>query len=101
MFLLAAILSILPLLASSQCLVEPSEDNVVSTQLEDSWIPDGSMNAWFSPSASLENDIREMKFYKNSSVEFPVSLCENLRVYMEGEMTLIDDLNLRVYMEGE
>ena len=61
MFLLATILSILPLLASSQCLVEPSVDNVVSSQLEGSWIPDGSMNAWFSPTASLENDIREMK----------------------------------------
>lgn len=35
------------------------------------------------------------RFYKNSSVEFPVSLCENLRVYMEGEMTLIDDLAKR------
>lgn len=61
MFLLVAILSLLPLVARSQCLVEPSDDNVVSTQLEGSWTPDGSINSWLSPSNSLENDIREMK----------------------------------------
>ena len=61
MFLLVAILSLLPLVARSQCLVEPSQDNVVASQLEGSWTPDDTLNSWLSPGVSAENDIIEMK----------------------------------------
>ena len=40
MFLLSLVVSLLPLLVRPQCQVEPSPENVVSTQLEGSWIPD-------------------------------------------------------------
>ena len=52
--------TLLPLV-SSQCQVEPSPENVVSTQLEGSWIPDTNINTWLSPTISAGLDIKEFK----------------------------------------
>ena len=61
MFLLLLSVCLVPALAGAQCLVEPSQDNVVASQLEGSWTPDDTLNSWLSPSVSAENDIIEMK----------------------------------------
>ena len=45
----------------SQCQVEASPENVVSTQLEGSWIPDTNINTWLSPTISAGLDIKEFK----------------------------------------
>ena len=42
--------------------VQPSPENVVSTQLVGSWIPDSAMNSWLSPTISAELDIQEFKW---------------------------------------
>merc|ERR1712110_679673 len=89
LLLLSLVVSLLAL-ARPQCQVEPNPENVVSTQLEGSWIPDSSMNSWLSPTISAELDIKEFKFYKNESVPFPEGVCNSLTVFLEGELTVVD-----------
>ena len=108
LLLLSLVVSLLPL-ARPQCQVEPNPENVVSTQLEGSWIPDSNMNSWLSPTISAELDIKEFKyssidpvdpinliqlflvrFYKNESVPFPEGVCNSLTVFLEGELTVVD-----------
>ena len=54
------LLSILPLL-QSQCVLDPSQENVLSTQLEGSWIIDQELSSWLVPSWLESVDLQEMK----------------------------------------
>ena len=54
------LLSILPHL-QSQCVLAPSEENVLSTQLEGSWIIDQELSTWLVPSWLESVDLLEMK----------------------------------------
>ena len=60
MLVLVLAVTLLPLVRS-QCQVEASRENVVSTQLEGSWIPDTNINSWLSPTISAELDMKEFK----------------------------------------
>merc|ERR1712038_200905 len=93
MLVLTVITSLLPLLVLSQCQVEPSPDNVVSTQLEGSWIPDDNINSWLAPILSADIDTKELKFYRNESVSLPQIVCDSYTVYMEGQITNVYGLN--------
>merc|ERR1712045_729790 len=93
MLVLVLAVTLLPLVRS-QCQVEASRENVVSTQLEGSWIPDTNINSWLSPTISAELDIKEFKFYKNETVPFPEGVCNSLPVFLAGELTMVD-------LEGE
>ena len=53
-------LDILPLL-QSQCVLQPSPENVLSTQLEGSWIIDQELSTWLVPSWLESVDLQEMK----------------------------------------
>merc|ERR1711863_159503 len=93
LLLLSLVVSLLAL-ARPQCQVEPNPENVVSTQLEGSWIPDSAMNSWLSPTISADLNVKEFKFYKNESVPFPEEVCASRTVFLAGELTLVD-------LEGE
>ena len=54
------LLTILPQL-QSQCVLNPSEENVLSTQLEGSWIIDQELSSWLVPSWLESVDLQEMK----------------------------------------
>merc|ERR1719412_1744020 len=91
MFVLVLVLALTALPhVRSQCQVEASPENVVSTQLEGSWIPDTNINTWLSPTISAELDIKEFKFYKNETVPFPEGVCNAVTVFLEGELTIVD-----------
>ena len=54
------LLTIFPLL-HSQCVLSPSNENVLSTQLEGSWIIDQELSSWLAPSWVDAVDLQEMK----------------------------------------
>ena len=54
------LLTILPQL-QSQCVLNPSEENVLSTQLEGYWIIDRELSTWLVPSWLESVDLQEMK----------------------------------------
>ena len=53
-------LSFLPLL-QGQCVLQPSKENVLSSQLEGSWIIDQDLSTWLAPSWLESVDLQEMK----------------------------------------
>ena len=91
------LLSVLPPL-QSQCVLAPSEENVLSSQLEGSWIIDQQLSSWLVPSWLDSVDLQEMKFTRNDSVIgiFSEDFCagfingNNFRLFMTGEATVVD-----------
>ena len=53
--------ALLPLLVRSQCVLQPSQENVLATQLEGSWIIDHQLSSWLAPSWLDSVDLQEMK----------------------------------------
>ena len=77
----AILLTILPLL-QSQCVLEPSQENVLSTQLEGSWIIDQELSSWLVPSWLESVDLQEMKL-KPCDYQEPTYLIYACKVYEE------------------
>merc|ERR1719188_2027156 len=84
----------LPLLVYSKCVLEPDEENVVSTQLEGSWVANMELNEILGNNYIIE--AKETKFYKNDSIVdlIPKETCMlltklNSKIYMTGEVTFI------------
>merc|ERR1711874_534314 len=101
------LLTILPQL-QSQCVLNPSEENVLSTQLEGSWIIDQELSSWLVPSWLESVDLQEMKFTRNDSIIeiFSEDFCggfingNQFRLFMTGEATVVDRLHQAVGNSG-